>query len=268
MHPLERLMLQLRHHPTFQGADWLWDRLRPLYDQLIRRTQRRGLRRLINGTDPLRLLPQFRQMSETYEPAVWAAVMGALQSGDVVADVGAFIGLYTVAMGKRVTSRGKVVAFEPNPASFALLRAHVELNQLNDRVELAPFALGADEGTVLLAPNRVSMAAITHETDEETVRVQCVRLDRFWGDRRLDLLKLDVEGHEEQVLRGATGLLARRERPRTIFIEVHPYAWGRLGTSSDTLLGLLVEHGYEVTHVDGRPVHIIDDYGEVIARAV
>jgi len=185
----------------------------------------------------------------------------------VVADVGAFIGLYTLAIAQRVGANGRVVAFEPNPESHALLRSHVELNTLTDRVELHQLAVGAEEGVVALTVNRGSMAAITQRTDSSTVSVRCVRLDDVWGDRPLDVLKIDVEGYEEQVLRGATRLLSRQERPRVIFIEVHPYAWEASGTSSESLLLLLVDHGYRVTLLDGRPVSGIDFYGEIVAHA-
>lgn len=267
MQAIERLALRLRHHPLLSWADWLWDGLRPSYNTLITRLSRRGLRRRINGTDQILLLPRFRQMGEQYEPEVWASVMGALRPGDLVADVGAFIGLYTIAIAQRVGPSGHVVAFEPNPESHALLRSHVELNMLADRVELHQLAVGAEEGMVALAVERVTMAAITQHADSSTVSMRCVRLDACWGDRPLDVLKLDVEGHEEQVLRGATGLLSRRDRPRLIFIEVHPYAWGASGTSSASLLALLAEHGYRVTLLDGSPVGVIDFYGEIVAHA-
>lgn len=267
MQAIERLVLRLRHHPLLRRADWLWDSLRPTYDKVITQLSQRGLSRCINGTDPVRLLPRFRQMSEQYEPEVWAAMMGVLRPGDVVADIGAFIGLYTLAIAQRVGANGRVVAFEPNPESYALLRSHLELNTLTDRVELHQLAVGSEEGVVALTVNRETMAAITQQADRSTVSVRCVRLDAVWGDRPLDVLKIDVEGYEEQVLRGATRLLSRQERPRVIFIEVHPYAWEASGTSSESLLLLLVEHGYRVTLLDGRPVSAIDFYGEIVAHA-
>jgi hypothetical protein len=82
-------------------------------------------------------------------------------------------------------------------------------------------------------------------------------------------MKIDIEGHEEAALRGARNLLQdSQRRPRVMFIEVHPYAWGELGFTSESLLRLLAEYGYAVYELDGRPVTKIDAYGEVVARPV
>lgn len=265
MHTLERLALRLRHHPTLRQATWLWDGLRPMYDRAVAVASPRGISRRFNNSDTVRLLSRYRPMGEQYEPEVWRAVMEAIRPGDTVADVGAFIGLYTIAIGNRVGPHGHVVAFEPAPDSMAILRAHIALNRLGDRVEAQQLALGVEDATVAFAIAEQS-AAIAPRATPDTVSVRCVRLDSFWGERPLDVLKLDVEGYEEQVLRGAAGLLARSKPPRAIFVEVHPYAWGAVGTSSASLLGLLAGHGYRIEDVAGRPVAAIDGYGEIVAR--
>ena len=84
---------------------------------------------------------------------------------------------------------------------------------------------------------------------------------------RIDILKIDVEGFEEMVLRGAQNLLCTAAfRPRTIFIEVHPYAWASLGSGSTALLRLLNQAGYRVETLEGLPVRSIERYGEIVAR--
>ena len=94
-----------------------------------------------------------------------------------------------------------------------------------------------------------------------------VTLDEHFAGRRLDILKIDVEGFEEQVLRGADGLLRDAGcGPRVVYIEVHPFAWHHVGTTGDSLLALLASYGFATTFVDGRPATKIEEYGEVIAR--
>ena len=77
---------------------------------------------------------------------------------------------------------------------------------------------------------------------------------------------MDVEGFEEDVLRGAEQLLSDEARaPRLIYIEAHPYNWHLCGTTSESLLGQLQRHGYRVEHLDGTPVTRIENYGEIVA---
>jgi hypothetical protein len=81
-----------------------------------------------------------------------------------------------------------------------------------------------------------------------------------------DLLLVDVEGHEEKVLRGGHSLLSdSTRRPSMIMIEVHPYAWAELGTTSDSLLQLLTMHGYTVQTLNGSPVTYVEHYGHIVA---
>ena len=97
--------------------------------------------------------------------------------------------------------------------------------------------------------------------------IQVTTLDSVFAGERIDVLKIDVEGYEEMVLRGAYDLLrSPARRPRTLFVEVHPYAWSSLGTTSASLLSLLSASGYHAETPSGEPVRNIDQYGEIVAR--
>ena len=75
-----------------------------------------------------------------------------------------------------------------------------------------------------------------------------------------------MEGYEELVLEGARELLSDYLRkPRAIYIEVHPYAWPAVGTTSESLLDLLEEHAYAAYFLTGEPVEKIERYGEIVA---
>ena len=102
MHVLERWSIALRHSSWLDRADWLWDCVRPQYEKLMVLFGQNGLERIVNDTDPILVLPRFRRVTEAYEPKVWKHLMAQVQPGDVIADVGAFIGLYTIALAKRV----------------------------------------------------------------------------------------------------------------------------------------------------------------------
>ena len=80
------------------------------------------------------------------------------------------------------------------------------------------------------------------------------------------MIKIDVEGFEQQVLQGAQTILTEeRRRPRAILVEVHPFAWTDTGTTSASFLGLLDEMGFRVEDMEGAAVSSISEYGHVIA---
>src|SRR5947209_2052077 len=110
MRGFEKMSVRLRHSRILESADPLWHVLRPGFNTVLRRLNRNGLQRTINGTDPLRIPPEIRWVPEIYEPEFWAAAMSAARPGDTVLDIGAFVGLYTVAFARRVGRRGRVIS--------------------------------------------------------------------------------------------------------------------------------------------------------------
>lgn len=268
MHPIEKLCINLRHSPGLNRAEQLWSLVRPAYDRVVGFLGRNGIERNINGTDRVLLSPRFRGILETYEAEVWKSLMGQIKSGDIAADVGAFVGLYSIALANRVGPFGKVFAFEPDAENFASLKAHVELNGVSDRVELFQMAVGSRFEVVPFQAGRRSGSHIKSSFGEGMERVQCVKLDGVFANRHLDILKVDVEGYEEKVLLGSVELLQDRSRcPRAIYIEVHPYVWPEIGTTSESLLNLLERCHYRVFDLNGREIKRVDSYGEIVALA-
>ncbi|HEY7531941.1 MAG TPA: FkbM family methyltransferase, partial [Nitrospiraceae bacterium] len=143
MHVLERLSIAVRHYRHVERLDWLWDAVRPVYDRMIDVTCKTGIRRNINGMDSILLAPRFRAVTEVYELEVWRRLMEELEPGDVFADVGAYLGLYTVAAARRVGPAGRVHTFEPDIENYQATHEHLRLNGLQSRVELLQAAVGA-----------------------------------------------------------------------------------------------------------------------------
>jgi FkbM family methyltransferase len=267
MNAFEKISMRIRHVPILEHADWLWNPVRPIYEQALRYFRSHGLERTVNGSDRFLVSPQARGVPENYEPDVWKALMRELRPGDTFVDVGAFIGLYTVAVAVRNHGSGRVVAFEPDIRNFLLLQEHVRLNRLDGQVELHQTAVSDRPGSACFVANGSSEARLVSSEQSNTTSVEVITLDRAFAGERVDILKIDVEGYEEMVLRGAQDLLhSPKRRPRAIFIEVHPYAWQSLGTTSESLLSLLGAAGYQIGTVQGAPVHALDYYGEIVAR--
>jgi FkbM family methyltransferase len=136
-----------------------------------------------------------------------------------VVDVGANIGYYMLLFESAVGAAGRIVAFEPEPDNLVELRANVEGNALNN-VAIHPVAVGSRSGTVAFARGinggvREDAGAMTGNE----IQVPVVTLDDALTGP-VDLIKIDVEGYEEEVLLGATKTL-QAHRP-ALFVEIHP----------------------------------------------
>lgn len=145
--------------------------------------------------------------------------------GERVADIGANLGLCTLQLAALVGPTGEVVAFEPNPAMLSLLARSIELNRLVN-VKVHACALGPSDGVANLGvpsthAGKASLV-VADGVDVRSVSVPVRSIDSIVGsqDRRLGFVKMDVEGFEEQVLRGAEGLL-KRCPPEAWIFEMH-----------------------------------------------
>jgi FkbM family methyltransferase len=137
-----------------------------------------------------------------------------INKGDVVIDVGASPGDFTLHASTLVGKIGKVIAVEPQPMNFSLLKLNVMINNLKN-VVLVNKAISSYEGKALLAGSNTN----AHLSDSG-VEVETVTLDKLiteLGLSHADVVKIDVEGHEEAVLRGFSMLSKVRE----IAVETH-----------------------------------------------
>ena len=174
-------------------------------------------------------------------------VRSLLPRDAVVIDVGANIGQYTVPLAKRVGPHGKVISLEPSPSVRALLTSNVQFYRLRN-VEVLPFAASDGEPEVtLFTPVRQSKASFQESaiapvsTSDMAVSVRAITLDSLPLDR-CDLIKIDTEGAELKVLKGATRVL-ERHRP-LLLLEVDPRYCSRFGYTPRDLVAFLGQLGY------------------------
>jgi FkbM family methyltransferase len=186
----------------------------------------------------------------SWEPEETAWFLRVVKPGDTVVDAGANAGYYTLIGSRLVGDKGKVYAFEPEPASFALLRKNVRLNGLTN-VVLEQKALSNRKGVIELfiaAENKGDHRIYQPEGESrQSVDVEAVRLDEYFRDqeRGIDVLKMDTQGAEGLILEGMTGLLEGRTDGPTIFMEFWPRALRGMGTDAGALLKRLQMYHYQ-----------------------
>jgi FkbM family methyltransferase len=194
-----------------------------------------------------------------FDPCVTETMQRLIDPGDTVVDVGANIGYLTSLAAVRATAGGRVLAFEPHPVVFELLSANIARwsGAGVAMVEAQRIALSDHTGTAELSSDatfdaNMGLSSLSPTSDgasgEVRFPVDVKRLDDVIGDRSIGVLKIDVEGHEPGVLRGALELL-RGGRVRDVIFEDHdPYpdeatalvegAGYRLFALSNDLLGI------------------------------
>jgi FkbM family methyltransferase len=185
----------------------------------------------------------------TYEPDVVTAIQRHLRPGMIAVDCRAHIGYHTLLMAKCVGKTGKVYAFEPLPENFSVLCENIALNGYEGIVIAEKKAVGAQTGRQHFRRGRWHpedpdpLTSVSRLDPEGELEVEVVALDDYFVDERVDFIKVDVEGAEEMVLKGAQRLL-RRWAP-TLVVSIHSFSL------THPALMLLEGLGYEWTVLDG-----------------
>lgn len=199
------------------------------------------------------------QSQHFYESETTHFLGAVLRPGDTFLDVGAHIGYFAMVAAALVGPTGAVFGFEPETANFAHLLEHVELNAawhvqpvhmaVGERPHVARFFVNADnDGGHALWDVADHPECVRTRQGGETRPVYVTSLDRFFEGRTLASLKaikIDVEGSEVAVLRGAEQLLLRHRVPFVI-AEVNRFALQAMGTSERELRAYMTGLGYEV----------------------
>jgi FkbM family methyltransferase len=190
----------------------------------------------------------------TYEPATVQELMRHVPAGGTFIDVGAHIGWYSLKAAKAVGPSGHVIAVEPNRETLTRLRDNIRASGVSSVVSVAPVACADSETTLTFyaASHRntgESSLSAANASQEGAIAasypVRARRLDdiaREAGVNRVDAIKIDVEGAEFLVLRGAAEIL-ERYRP-VVAVEVIDHQLRAMGASADELMAFMRSHGY------------------------
>jgi len=197
-----------------------------------------------------------------YEADEMRLALGLLRAGDTAIDVGAHIGFFTMQMAAAVGTAGRVYAFEPFDANADLLEKSIHENRFDDRVVFRRAAVGAAAGSATLTFPAETLntggAYLLRDggaplAGHQTKGVPVVALDGLDLRRPVRFIKMDVEGAEPQVMRGAARILDE-DRP-LILSELHPTQLERAsGTTADEFLAQMHAFGYRARTLDGAAI--------------
>lgn len=192
--------------------------------------------------------------SGTFEAKTERLIELCVEPGMVAIDIGANFGYHTFRLAQRVGATGRVLAIEPMAEAWDRLRSNARRNDFAQVTYVRAGLADSDEGVTTVAFKSHYDIDGTEHIEPEQVRVTTLDvLVAEQGLERVDFVKLDVDGYEGKVFRGARATLGRWH-PDVLF-EISPGMMTAQGDSAGDLLALLDELGYRLLDEDRRPVH-------------
>ena len=188
---------------------------------------------------------------EDYEPFAVEVIKKIIKKGDVVIDGGASLGYFTLRFADIVGKNGKVYAFEPNDNNIPILLDSITTNKFNDRVSIIPSALTDTngEGQLFVAPGAGSSVMYDEGRFSKIQKVKTQTIDSHFANKRVDFIKLDIDGSEIYALRGAKKTIENNPKIKML-IEFSPCRIMDTGHQPEDLLNLLEEYGFSVACVN------------------
>lgn len=198
-----------------------------------------------------------------HDGAVALTILPLINPGDIVVDAGAAIGDHTIAYSKKVGPEGRVYAFEPMPLTFACLAVNM---RDTSNVSIHNFGLSDSGSFVRMIPKPNAGASFIDwgsEYNTEPFVVTTVKTLDGLNIGRVDFIKVDVEGHELHLLKGARETISRYKP--LVVCELNKPLLSRAGTSTEEVIGFMKSLGYRLESLErGRSVD--GDHIDVLFR--
>lgn len=209
----------------------------------------------INEEDPaMRKTLQAYAINRIHEETTTNLFKRIVRKGDVVIDLGANIGYFTLLAARLVGQQGIVFAFEPEPKNYSYLIKNIELNNYkqatafqkavsdkNGKIKL--FICGYDSGHhTINRPNGIDAYREGRKGETKEIEIDAVSLNDFLGEkeRKIDVIKMDVEGAEMLALLGMDKILKTNQNLK-MFVEFFPLLIEKMGNSPKEFIRKLLE---------------------------
>lgn len=203
----------------------------------------------------------FRTVKFGGEITSLGAFLFLLKPDDIVWDIGASVGLYSIYSTSIVS---QVFSFEPDPKICSRLQENVALNQLEHNITSINEAIGKKQGVISLHSdglkgNSPSLSQLNRHSNTIEVKVDTIDNLISKTNSHPSVLKIDIEGAEILALKGGSELLSSIKKPRMIFMELHPKFLTHFNSSEQECLDLLQTYGYQIISFQKRSneIHII-----------
>jgi len=206
-----------------------------------------GHKMFLDSKDSLEL-----SVKEVYEQLQTEIVKKEIKKGDIVLDLGANIGYFTLIFAKLVGETGKVFAFEPDPGNFSLLEKNVKINNYQN-VTLIQKAVSNKTGKAKLYVwgNPTGPKIYDSPASHQYIEIESISLDDYFKNYKgkIDFIKMDIEGAEGGAIQGMTSLLQKNKNIK-IISEFWPDGLKEFGVEPEAHLKLLVGQGFKLYNLN------------------
>ena len=226
-----------------------------------------GHKMFLGSKDSLRL-----SINGIYEEVETDFVKKVIQKGNIVIDVGANIGYYTLIFARLVGNEGKVFAFEPEPSNFNILNRNLQLNGYKN-VIVEQKAISDNNGKIRLYISELTTGM--HRTypskycSKAFVDVDLIKLDDYFSKisliDKINFIKIDVEGAEFGVLKGISNIL-KKSKDIKILIEFVPDSIIEYGSKPEDTIKLIKDLDFTIFAVDdqNKTIKKVKNYQEIL----
>ena len=175
------------------------------------------------------------------EPMVAKEMQKSLRRGGVFVDVGAHVGEFTFLARKIVGEYGQIFSFEPDPRVFWALEESIKMNKFKNVVAEKKIVSDQNKNIFFLLKRELSHSSIFYgKAKGKKIKSSSISLDKYFGNKKVDLIKIDVEGAELRVMHGAVKIIGNCH-PTLIFEFGH---YKRFGYELDDIIRFLQPLGY------------------------
>lgn len=177
-------------------------------------------------------------------------MLNDLTEDDILYDIGSSVGLISILAAKKL-AKGKVISFEPDPENASKLEANYNINNLTN-FSVQSLAVGEDTGMMELytaGSNAFSPSLKKVNGIDTSIKVKIESVDNLIERKEIPyptVVKIDIEGAEMMALKGMEKLLNAKEKPRLLFIELHPDFLPSFRTSTEEIFSFLANLNYTI----------------------
>jgi len=206
-------------------------------------------------------------INKIWEPRETLTVKKYVKKGDLVIDIGANIGYYTLLFAQLVGPNGKVYAFEPDPINFAVLKKNIEINNYKNVILIQKAVSNSNTMTKLYLSKSHAENRIFDSTSDgmpDYIEIETIKLDEFFKNKneKINFIKMDVEGTEILIVQGMLDFLHKQDNLK-IMTEFYPKLIKKLGVEPAEYLKLVSESGFKIYDIN-KNIH--DDSSKLIKK--